>query len=413
VLHLSGRASTVLAGVALANGADTLRLAPSGTTFSGRLLAEASGRWAWQAAGTAGTLPDLPQPLVLEVLADSAPRVELLAPAADSIVDGMSPVRVALSAGDDHGLAVVTLRTWRERAGARRAGSEALALARDVPAYDGEALVDLGAQPLAPGERLHVLAVATDASPWRQSAASREIVLRVPGTAELRASARAAADSAVSRASSTAAAQRDLQRRTDEAARARELASGRGQQSATAGGENKSMSYQTAERARGLAQEQRALSQKVEALRQEAKSLERQLKQAGALDQDLAQRMADVQRLLRDALTPELQKQLAALEQSASQLEGAEARQALDKLAAEQQALRERLERSVDMLKRAALEGQMATLRDEARRDAAGARARRTLEGAGRRRRRPPEASQVRACRRRRARGGRGTQARR
>ncbi|AHG90514.1 hypothetical protein J421_2977 [Gemmatirosa kalamazoonensis] len=370
-LTVSGRASTALDEVTLGAGASTVRLVPNGHTFAGRMVAETSGRWSWSARGPGGLVADVPAPLELEVVPDSAPRVEIVTPSSDSVVDGVAPVRVALAASDDHGLESVALRAWREKADGTRETPNEARLASGVPLWNGAANVDLAARAMAAGDKLHVQAVAFDASPWHQSALSRELVLRVPTTSELRAQARAAADTAVQRATAAAQAQRDLAQRTDNAARSRD-ASQRDQSryqgtTAKSGGDNKAMSYEAAERAKGLAQEQRQLSSKVQQLQDQAKALERQLKQAGALDSSLASQLADVQKLLRDALTPELAQQLQSLEQNAGKLSAAQAQQSLEQLAAQQKALRQQLEKSVEMLRRAALEGSMQTLRDEAK----------------------------------------------
>jgi len=127
------------------------------------------------------------------------------------------------------------------------------------------------------------------------------------------------------------------------------------------------MSYESAEQAKALAKQQRELTARVDQLQRQAQQMERQLKQAGALDSGLAARLHEAQQLLRDALTPEMRDQLSRLDQSADSLRGGDARQSLTELAQQQQRLRDQLERSLDVLKRAALEGAMQTLRDEAR----------------------------------------------
>src|SRR5918912_1985530 len=74
---------------------------------------------------------------------------------------------------------------------------------------------------LVPGDELHVVVAATDASPWRQTGVSRELVLRIPSLEERRQMARALGDSAAAHASAAAKAQRQLEQRTGEAARSR------------------------------------------------------------------------------------------------------------------------------------------------------------------------------------------------
>jgi hypothetical protein len=127
------------------------------------------------------------------------------------------------------------------------------------------------------------------------------------------------------------------------------------------------MSYQSAEQAKTLAGEQRDLQQRVQQAQRDAAALRDQLRAAGVLDSSLTQQLRDVQRLLQDALTPELQQQLSDLMNATNKLSAEDTRRALANLARQQQQLREQLERSAEMLKRAALEGSMQTLHDEAR----------------------------------------------
>ena len=71
--------------------------------------------------------------------------------------------------------------------------------------------------------------------------------------------------------------------------------------------------------------------------------------------------------LERPDLVRELAEKLRKLEESAQKLSAEDAQKALGDLAQQQQRLREQLEKSVEMLKRAALEGTMQTLKDEAK----------------------------------------------
>lgn len=366
-LLVGGRASVALRTVTLAGGATgSIAIPTRGHVFEGRFVPATSGRWTWRAEGESGPVPEVPAALDVQVLADSAPQVVLASPTQDSTIDGLAALRARILASDDHGLSSVLLRTWVERASGGRDAPRQTPLAGAGPVWAGEAAIDPVAMTLKAGDKLHVQAVAVDASPWRQVGTSREVVLRVPSTTEMRSLARASADSAVAGANALAAAQKELQRRTGDAARSRTQASGSA--AANAGGDKQpQMQYQAAERAKGLAQEQRQLANRMEKLQEQARSLERQLAQAGALDTALSRQMKDVQRMLRDAMTPAMQKQLQSLEQSAGSLSPSNAQQSLEQLAQQQKALREQLEKSAEMLKRAALEGSMQTLRDEAK----------------------------------------------
>lgn len=349
-LIVEGTSSTELREVSLTRGGATLLLRPEGLRFSGP-VPTTTGRYEWGAIGRTGPITDLPPALEIEVVPDSAPVVEILSPGGDTTVTAGDSLSVSVMATDDHGIVSVAIRSWvMDARGARRDLPEIRRPANNEGQWAGEA--PLRTDVLRPGDALYVVAAATDGSPWQLTGASRELVVRLPTLTEQRGAVRDAADSAVARASSAAAAQRQLQQRTQDASRQRS---------------NQQMSYESAEQAKALAREQRELADRIEQVQSSAEQLEKQLRDAGALDSALQRQLEEAQRLLQQALTPELAEQLRKLEQASQQLSPEAARQAMADLAQQQQQLREQLEKSVEMLKRAALEGSMSTLTDEAK----------------------------------------------
>ncbi|HKW48009.1 MAG TPA: hypothetical protein VJN70_11205 [Gemmatimonadaceae bacterium] len=375
VVDIAGRASTELKNVRLVSPKSSIELHPNGHAFTGRFTATQTGKWNWSAVGSFGPIADVPLPLELEVVPDSAPRVELVSPASDTLVAGSDRIPLRLTVTDDHGIARVELESWKQGNGTQQPKLVQLLSGPQATVWNGAVFLDLAPRELQPGDALHVKVVATDNSPWAQKGASRELLLKIPTMEERRAMARDAADSAVREAQSAASAQRALQQRTDDAARDRGQRGNSNRNgdnssssdSKASGGDKGSMSYEAAEQARAVAKDQRALTDRVKSLEEQAKALEQQLKQAGALDSTLARQLRDAQELLRQALTPELMEQMKKLEDAAQQLSGDQARQAMKDLAAMQQRLREQLEKSAEMLKRAAFEGAMQTLKDEAK----------------------------------------------
>ena len=386
VLDVSGRASVPLASVSLAGERnEQIVLRANGHTFVGRLVADHSARLRWLASGTTGPVSDLPAPLELEVLPDSTPRIEIREPTADTVIVADDKVSLGLTASDDHGIATVAVRIARAGVDADRDPVTQSVASAVGTAWVGPAAVDLAPFALRPGDALRVRAEAVDASPWSQRGVSRDLILKRPTLDESRAGARVLGDSAAKEARAAAAAQSSLAQRTDEASRAQSRgSSAQGSQSSgqrSAGSQPaqpdraSAMSYESAEKARGLAQEQRAMAERVQKLRQATQQLEQQLKAAGALDSSLARQLGEAQELLRQALTPELMAQMQQLENAAREQNEDRARDALRDLARMQQRLKEQLEQSAEMLKRAAHEGAMQTLSDEARELAAKERA--------------------------------------
>ena len=366
-LVIRGRASAVLDAVSLVKSADTVRLAPDGHNFTGRLNAAVSGRWHWLASGERGPVADVPAPLELDVLPDSAPHVDIVDPAHDTVTLTGNDLALRIAASDDHGVAIVTMRSWRQTAsGSAQPGVEQPLAAPSAPEWTGSAAIDAGVRGLQPGDALHVSIAATDNSPWRQTTVSRELVVRIPSLTEQRELARSMGDSVAAHAAQLAAEQKQLAQRTEETAQSRDRTStsdGKSQGS----GEKAAMSYRSAEQAKALASQQQKLQEQVKSLQKDAQALAKQLQAAGALDSSLSQQLAEAQRMLAQALTPELQQQLEDVQRATRQQSPEDARQSMQNLAKAQEALKQQLERSAEMLKRAALEGSMQTLRDEAK----------------------------------------------
>jgi hypothetical protein len=373
-LVIRGRASAVLDAVALVSAQDTVRLTPDGHNFSGRLSASSGGRWMWMARGERGPVADVPAPLDVDVLPDSAPQVEIVDPARDTVALAGNELALRAAASDDHGLATVTMRSWREMAsGTAQPGVEQPLAAPSAPEWSGAATIDASVRGLQPGDLLHVTIAATDNSPWRQTTVSRELVLRVPSLTEQRQLARAMGDSLAARATRTAAEEKELAQRTDEAAKSRDRTStssdgkSNGKSGSSGESEKSAMSYRAAEQSKALAAQQQKLQDQVKSLQKDAEALGKQLQSAGALDSSLSRQLAEARQMLAQALTPELQQQLEDVQKSTRQQSPDDARQTMENLAKAQQALKQQLERSAEMLKRAALEGSMQTLRDEAK----------------------------------------------
>ena len=368
IIDISGRASTSLSDVRLSTPTDTVSFHVSDHAFEGRLATRKSGHYAWIANGTGGPIADVPPPLELEVVPDSVPHVELVSPATDTIVAGDDKVLLHATASDDHGLSRVDMVMWKQGAmGQAQAPASQHLADLGVAVWDGSAVLDLSAKGLKPGDALHVKIVATDNSPWAQIGESRELLLKIPTMEERRAIARASMDSAVSQVSSAAQAEKQLEQRTNEASRDRTRSQQDAQSNGASGDKKASMSYDQAEKAKAVAKDQRELADQVKNLQQAAAQLEEKMRQAGALDSAIARQLQEAQQMLRDAMTPEMLAQMKKLEDATQNLKGDQAQQSLKDLQAMQQKLREQLEKSAEMLKRAAMEGAMETLKDEAK----------------------------------------------
>jgi hypothetical protein len=367
-VRVEGNASETLARVALVSGdGRRVGLRAQGLRFDGEFRPSGMAAWHWEAQGERQEIVDLPAPLEIEVVPDSAPRVAIVEPTGELTVGLEDRVGLEIVAQDDQQLRGVWLRRWVIDAEGREGAVAEFRLsdARDAE-WVGGVTQDLGDLALRPGASVRFVAVARDAAAGGREVTSVPLLLRVPTTAEERRAARDVGDAAVAAARAAAQAQATLAERTETAARSRSDRPSADAPSANRSGAQSAMRFEGAEQAKEIADQQRALQERVSGLEEAARDMEDRLRSAGALDTAMARQLQEAQRLLREAMTPEMAEALRRVEQSATELNADRTRQSLADLAAQQQKMREALERSAEMLKRAALEGSMKTVADQA-----------------------------------------------
>ncbi len=262
---------------------------------------------------------------------------------------------------------VMALVTWRVSQTGRIEAPVRESL--DVAGVGERAIVqgDLDAEKrgLLPGDTLRLYVEGWDDAPAPHRGVSRTVALRVPGSGELRAAARAATRDVAAAAESVTAAQRDLNERTAELAaqRARDAATTPTTPDAARSG---ALNYQQSERAQAVAREQAQLQDRIQQLTQAVEQIQQAVAAAGLGDSAFQARLAEVADLLRRSLSPDLVQRLRDLQDALSRLDPEATRQALQRLAEAQQQLREQLERTQQLFHRAAVEGALATLAADA-----------------------------------------------
>ena len=367
----SGTASVPLSSATWTLGSRVETLRVDETRIEGRFTPVASGTWRLQALSADGTpLEGLAPEMHLLIVPDSAPVVALPVPGRDTTLPISLRQQLVADVRDDHGIARVEVVSWRvSRTG--RVGA-AVRESLDASGVGDRSIVqgqlDAEHRGLLPGDTLRLYVEAWDNAPAPHSGRSAEVALRLPSMEELRAQAREAARAVASAADSVSAAQRELSERTRDLAqersrdpdgRAAGRPDGRNQQSGT-------MSFQATQRAEEIARDQAAMSQRVRELAEAVEEIARAAKAAGVDDSAFQQRLREVQELLQRALTPELEQRLRELQEALARLDPDATRQALQRLAEAQQQLRRELERSEELFRRAATEGELASLAKDA-----------------------------------------------
>ena len=371
----AGAASVPLDGArwVLQNSDRSEKLTVDGTQIEGRFTPTASGTWRLEALAADGApLEGQPPELRLVIVPDSAPIVALPVPGRDTTLPISLRQQLVADVRDDHGIARLAVVSWRvSRTG--RVG-EAVRESLDVTGVGDRAIVqgqlDAEKRGLLPGDTLRLYVEAWDNAPTPHRGRSPEIALRLPSMEELRAQARAAARTVTTAAESVSAAQRELADRTRDLAqeRARD-ADGRAaapQRDGRSNQQHGTMSFQSTQRAEEIARDQAAMSQRVQELAQAVEEIARAARAAGVDDTAFQQRLREVQELLQRALTPELEQRLRELQEAMARLDPEATRQALQRLAEAQQQLKRELERSEELFRRAATEGELASLAKDA-----------------------------------------------
>lgn len=364
-LETQGEATAPLADAEWVAGPRRAALTTEGSRFRGSFVPRAGG--AYHLVLTTATRAPLAGDTVrlpIRLVADSAPVVDVPVPGADTIAPLSLKLGLVVDAEDDHGLTSVELVSRRiSRLGVVDSSlRERLAVPRE--AIDRAILpytLDLNRRGLLPGDTVRYVAIARDNTPGRQVGRSREYVLRLPTMSEVRAAQRAATQDLAGRIDSVTEASRRLERQTEDLAQERPRDPRGGDRS------GESLSFEQSKRAEAVAQNQQDLLRRADELKESLEALRKSAERAGVTDSAWQRQLQEVRDQLDRALTPELRDRLAALQQALKDLDPEQAKDALERLAEAQRELREALERSRELFQRAAMEGDLSNLSQEAK----------------------------------------------
>ncbi len=364
-----GLATVDLEEVVWRRGDVTVALATDGRTFKGGFSIRTSGHWRLLAKPVRGdSLDERPPELNIIAVPDSLPVVTVPVPGADTTAPLSLTLPLVIDARDDHALTRVDMVSWRiTRLGERHAPAlEPIGLPGGAP--DRAVLqwvLDLNGRGFLPGDTAYFKVRATDNAPERQVGESRTYRLRLPSMAELRQAMRRDAESIASSADSLTAAQRELARRIEDLAAERERGESGGEPRENAPPTDQ-LPFNSVERARELADRQQHALDRARQLRDELRELQDAAWNAGLTDPEFQRQLRDLRELLDRAVTEEIAQRLEALRQALDRLDATGVREALEQLSHAAQQLREELERGRELFERAAIEGELTTLAQDA-----------------------------------------------
>lgn len=364
-LEVRGEATAELDAVNWRAGSTRYPMDVEGGRFWGFLRPGTSGAYRLEVA-TASGAPLAGDTVVIPIrlVPDRAPEVAIPVPGRDTLAPLSLRLPLVIDVRDDYGLRTISLHLRR----VSRFGLSDTLPVQPIPltgSVTDRAILthqlDLNGYGLLPGDTVHYFVEAVDNAPAAHVGRSREYLLRLPTMSEVRAAARAASEAVSSRLDSLAESSRKLERQTEDLSRERQRsgteANGQG---------DETLSFEDAERAEAAAEAQRELLREVEALREAMEALRQSAQAAGLNDPEWQARLSEIRDQLDRALSPELRARLDELQRALQDLDADRTREALEDLAQAQQELREAIERSRELFRRAALEGDMANLAEEA-----------------------------------------------
>ncbi|MBI2401565.1 MAG: hypothetical protein HYV20_02275 [Gemmatimonadetes bacterium] len=351
-------------------------LAVAGTAFQGRLAVRASGRFTLVVSPEGGVpLEGEPPELNLVAVPDSIPVISVPVPGGDTTAPLSLRQPLVIDVRDDHRVTRVEMVSRRvSRLGlVTPPQTDTLAL----PEGGAERVVlswtlDLNGRGFWPGDTAFYRVRALDNAPAAHLAESREYRLRLPSNAELREALREASRAVAAAADSLAREQRGLAQATEELSAERERAS-EGAQAPFRGGMGQArpgaqgdLPFRSAQRAGELADQQARVMERAAQMQEELKLLAEAASNAGLTDPQWQAELKELERLLDRAVTPELEQRLNALREALQKLDPEALREALKRLAEAGKEFRDQLSRSRELFERAALEGEMTTLAEDA-----------------------------------------------
>jgi len=330
--------------------------------FTGEVVLTRSGRWTLEIEPEGAVILDEPNPTLFAALVrDSVPVVTVPVPGTDTVAPTSLLQSLVVDARDDHLITRVELLTRRvSRLGIHSDTTSELLF---LPEGGAERAVlpwvmNLNDRGFLPGDTAYYRVRAWDNAPIGQFGQSEEFAIRLPSRREMRQEVRDVANELTTDADSLLRAQRELARETEALAASRE-------RNERSGGEQ-GLEFEQAERAREIGEEQAELMKRAQELAEALKDLSEAGWEAGVNDEEWHKQLEELQKLMEDALTPEMRELLSELQEALERLDPEAVQEALQQLSEQQQQLQEQFERSRELLERAALEGALSNLAEDA-----------------------------------------------
>lgn len=361
-VEVEGSASHALEEAVLTAGTgDARALDVDGAGFRGSWVPRGDEELVWsfrdERNRLAGTVPP---PLRFTVVPDSAPEVTFTFPARDTVIPLDLRQPLIIQARDDYGIQAVELVAYRIAASGRQEEPVVQVLELGGPrGAVARPVLDLSGWGLVPGDTVRYHARAVDNAPSPGTGVSREWVLRMPGSAEMRRDAGARLDDTAEELGRLA----EEVGRAEERTRSMERRARSGDRSTDERGDRRpearngeAAEFQEREDVRRALEEQDELQERVDSLRGEMEEMARALEEAGEADPGLREDLERLRELMDEIVPPEARERLREMLRDVESMEAGERQEALEELQEQQTSFREQLESSLERFRRAAVD---------------------------------------------------------
>ncbi|MDH3206227.1 MAG: hypothetical protein OEO79_06420 [Gemmatimonadota bacterium] len=367
-LDIQGAASRPLAGVSLIDSAGnaTLTMDVDGVDFAGTWTPSVEGLFDWAFRDVTGAPAELqPEPLEIDLIADSLPTVAILLPGQDTILPLSLQQPLVVDARDDYGLRRVELVAYRVTAFGDR--HEPVVQGLDLEGTRGalaRPILDFREWQLLPGDTVRYFARVVDNNPRGQTATTPEYVLRMLGASELDREAEGTLEESAARLEELRAEAERLaeqnRNRSLETANQRNAQNGRGD-------DPNQPDFRQQEELRRALEEQAAMIDNVDSLSARLEALERRMEEAGQADPELVADLEELQDLLQQLQgNEEMRERMAELAEALQAENQEQANQSLGDLAEQQQRFSEQVGDALESFRRAAVEQDFRATTSEA-----------------------------------------------
>ena len=342
------------------SNADSLSLAVSGLRAGAEFVALREQKYQIVLIDTAGVKNQAPIRYQISLLSDEPPFIEIIEPGQD--VEGRLEARlnVKISGEDDYGLNSIKFHYQirpAEGSVGRDTSWRSLEIASGSSLRRGaerDFLLDFAKLPLAFGDELRYYASATDNRTIGKPGAGRSRIYSVtfPTLEDLFSDFDQRQDEQIDNLEQTADKAKELKEELEKIDREMKRA--------------EKIDWEKKQQVEKALKKQTELRKKVEEIQEKLQQAIDKLADKQLISPEVLEKYSQLQTLLQELMTPELQEALNKLQQAAEQPDAGKMRRALKEFRLQQEIFRKNIERALELLKQVRLEQQMDALLQQA-----------------------------------------------